>query len=606
MKLSIFAKQLGSAGLLLALLIVVGVVAISGLASVSGKASDSYEKSTKPLGELAAAAVALNENRAFTNQHVLERDPKARADIETAMKANSAVTEKALAAVKPTLISDEAKTGFSELVDLRKRYAVERTKVLDLSNAGDTTAAYHQNVTNAIPLAKQVKQRFELLLNSKVARGATTAAEVHSTFTSKRTLMIVLIVAGLVTGFSVAFLIARAIVNGVRQMRVAADGIAVGDLDQRMDVRSRDELGETAASFERMIEYMREMAAAADRVAQGDLTVTVEPKSERDALGNSFAEMVANLRGIVGKVSSAASSLSASSEEMASTSTEAGKAVGEIASAVSDVAAGAERQVRVVESARRTGEEVAAAIVDSATNAQETARAVEETRSIADEGVAAAQSATEAMRAVRESSQEATGKIRELAAKSDQIGGIVQTITGIAEQTNLLALNAAIEAARAGEQGRGFAVVAEEVRKLAEESQTAAGSISGLIEQIQGETQGAVSAVEDSARRTEDGAATVDQTRDAFERIGASVDGMGARIEQIAVAAQQIAANAERMQSEIGEVAGVAESASASAEEVSASTEQTSASTQEIAASAQELASTAEELERLVGEFSLV
>ena len=64
-----------------------------------------------------------------------------------------------------------------------------------------------------------------------------------------------------------------------------------------------------------------------------------------------------------------------------------------------------------------------------------------------------------------------------LAEKSEEIGAIVGTITGIADQTNLLALNAAIEAARAGEQGRGFAVVAEEVRKLAEESQKAAGEI---------------------------------------------------------------------------------------------------------------------------------
>jgi methyl-accepting chemotaxis protein len=219
--------------------------------------------------------------------------------------------------------------------------------------------------------------------------------------------------------------------------------------------------------------------------------------------------------------------------------------------------------------------------------------------------VDAAQSATDAMRSVRESSESVAGAIETLASKSEQIGGIVQTITGIAEQTNLLALNAAIEAARAGEQGRGFAVVAEEVRKLAEESRDAAGRIATLIGEIQTETNNAVAVAHEGARRTEDGAATVALTRDAFERIGGSVDAMTTRTEQIAAAVEQIAANSQRLSTDIGEVASVAEESSASAEQVSASTQQTSASTQEIAASAQALAVTAEELNTLVAEFTV-
>ena len=113
----------------------------------------------------------------------------------------------------------------------------------------------------------------------------------------------------------------------------------------------------------------------------------------------------------------------------------------------------------------------------------------------------AAEQATEAMHAVRDSSHAVTEAITRLAEKSEQIGAIVKTITGIAEQTNLLALNAAIEAARAGEQGRGFAVVAEEVRKLAEESQLAAEEIAGLIQAIRTETDAAVQVVEHGAER---------------------------------------------------------------------------------------------------------
>ncbi len=174
-----------------------------------------------------------------------------------------------------------------------------------------------------------------------------------------------------------------------------------------------------------------------------------------------------------------------------------------------DIAQGAERTVELLDAAKHSAGQVARAVAGSARSAKATA--AHEARAVAQQGVGAAEQANEAMRSVRDSSQAASDAIRELASKSEQIGQIVQTITGIAEQTNLLALNAAIEAARAGEQGRGFAVVAEEVRTLAEESRHAAKEISHLIGAIQADTTNAVGVVESGAQRTQQGVEVVDR-----------------------------------------------------------------------------------------------
>jgi methyl-accepting chemotaxis protein len=409
------------------------------------------------------------------------------------------------------------------------------------------------------------------------AVSAQTTAGFNSTRSSSYLLMGGLGIAAVLVALALAYVISRSLVGGIRELLAAAEGIAEGDVEQDVQVRSRDELGETASAFRRMIAYLREMAAAAERIAAGDLTVAVTPASERDALGKAFEAMTTNLREIVGQVAEAATDLSSSSQQVATASEEAGRAVGEVASAITEIADGAGRQVHMVDQARLS--------------AEATGDAAAQTESIAEEGVTAAEQASVAMEALQASTSEVTQSIRQLAAKSEQIGGIVATITGIAGQTNLLALNAAIEAARAGEQGRGFAVVAEEVRKLAEESQRAAEQIATLVGEIQAQTDGAVALVEDGSKRSIESGVTVQTAREAFQQIAVSVADMRMRIAQIAEATSEVAA--------------VAEESSASTEQVSASTSETSASTQQIAASAHQVARTAERLQASVHRFTL-
>jgi methyl-accepting chemotaxis protein len=399
--------------------------------------------------------------------------------------------------------------------------------------------------------------------------------------------------------------IGRHLSRRLRAVSAAAEALAEGDIDHELSVKGRDEVGRTAGALATMVEHLRSLAGAADRVAAGDLTVKLEPRSKRDRLGAAFAGLVAELRAAVSQMSRSATSVAGASELVASSSADAGRAVEEIARALGDVAAGSERQVRSVSSARATTEQVAGATTASAHDAQETSRAAEEARAAAGAGAETVARATEAMVAVRDASAEAGEAIRELGSKSQRIGGIVDTITAIAEQTNLLALNAAIEAARAGEQGRGFAVVAEEVRKLAEESQAAAKSISNLVGEIRSETERTVAVVEAGAERGAIGASTVAEARDAFARIAASVEVVSERVGQVSAAVEQIAEGAAHVSTDIVEVATVAEQSSATVQQVSASAEETSASTQQIAASAQELSRTAKELDELVGRFTL-
>jgi methyl-accepting chemotaxis protein len=602
---SVRAKLLGCSALLLLFTVVIGVVGTRNLASVEERAERSYAVATAPLAELAVAGEMIAMSRALTYRHLLVTDPGKLRELEAKIADHAEEADAALDRVAPAVITPEGKRVFAEMRRDLTEGLERRARVIALSRAGDKQEAFAANTATVAPLMDRAVSEFDELLKSKRSVAEAASKDIASTYESARTLTIVLLIAAFVLGALASLLLARSISRDVGQVLRAAHGISEGDVDQQIDVRSRDEIGAMASAFSCMVEYLKGIAASAQRIAAGDLTVDVEPKSERDVLGTAFKEMTENLRDTVGQVQRTAESVSSASQQMASTSEETGRAVGEIASAVGEVATGAQRQVESVESARAVSEEVLQATERSQRNATETAESATQAREVARAGAQAAQNATEAMEAVRSSTDEVTAAIRNLGDKSQQIGGIVDAITGIAEQTNLLALNAAIEAARAGEQGRGFAVVADEVRKLAEESQSAAGQIADLIGQIQAETDRTVQAAEAGAERTAAGATTVEEARAQFVRIGDSVDEVTGRIDEITAAVKEIARAAERMHADMNDVASVAEQSSASTEQVSASTQQTSASAQEIAASAQQLSATATELNELVRRFQL-
>jgi methyl-accepting chemotaxis protein len=601
--LSVRGKLFGGFGVVLALTITLGIVLIVQIGSVNaggvyiGTNSMPSVRATKQIG------LDITDYRRAQLQALMERSPslitadlaQARTDatdIATLLKNYGSMISNA---TDQHLLRDVAQQWSAYQSNTSQLNTMAHDPNLSVSMMAAATDRTQQTFLN-------LQQETNTWANDNIQWGDQQVESNASTYSTARTLGIGLLLLVVAVGLGIAFLVSRSIKRAVdvilnrlaslceNGMTWLADGLqafARGDLTLSftpftppIENPSKDELGQIATGVNVVREKMRTAVFAYNETAE-------------------------RLRETIGSVAQTAGSVSSSSHEMAATSEESGKATGEIANAVGGIAHGAERQVQMVEAARRSAEEVARAVGESAANAAQTAEMAHGARDMAQAGVDAAEKATAAMSSVRDSSQAASDAIRELASKSEQIGQIVQTITGIAEQTNLLALNAAIEAARAGEQGRGFAVVAEEVRKLAEDSQHAAHEISGLISSIQDDTNNAVAVVEDGAKRTEDGATVVEQTREAFQQIGSSVQDMTIRIEQIAAVSEQIAASAQSMQDSIGEVAAVAEQSSASTEEVSASTEQTSASAEQISASAKELSGNADTLNQLVAQFKL-
>ena len=483
------------------------------------------------------------------------------------------------------------------------------------------------------------KKLAQLTAANEAAITAAFAAAASLQSTSQWVTTLVLVLSLIALGL-LAFGTIRSIIGALQSLSAAATEISRGRVEQRIDIRSADEIGTLADAFRGLVEYIGGIAQSADRLAAGDLSAKVTPRSEHDVLSRNMNRATDTLENIVGE---ARMLIDAAKHGELSKRGDPTQFHGAFAELIAGTNSMLDAVVQPVQEAQDVLQRVAnrdltarvrgtyhgdhAAIKDSlntaldniaevfaslttaiaqvnsasaeigsgsqelASGAADQAGAIDQVtnriRTVDERTKANAADAHEA-RATMEHAHTITEQgvermqgladaVAEIKRSADATAKIVKTIDEIAFQTNLLALNAAVEAARAGDAGRGFAVVADEVRSLAIRASEASRNTALLIEE--------------SVAKAETGVKLNDSVRRRLEEIRTGV-------QRAATMMTNIAEGAREQEKELAAV-------TSSMAQISALTQRTAANAEESASAAAELSAQAGEMHQMAAQFDV-
>jgi len=592
---------------------IVGYMGVANMGKIAEMAATSYAKETVAIVYLKQADVDLiNMARAEKNlllASTLEEREKYKATIQT----YQAKVDENLEKSRPLIHTDHGKELLVKFEAAWKERQEVEGQIVALAGK-DQLAQKRDSVELSFGLGRQKADAAETALAELVTVKEDNAKKVvvktDEVYRSSRALMIALVLGCILLGLGLGVFISRSIANPLKQLAETARKIAEGDVNQKIDFQSRDEVGMLAESFRAFINAVNGLvvdakmlseAAVAGKLAtradvskhQGDYRLVVQgvndtldavigplkkaenivgriskgdiPEHITDEVNGDFI----NFRDNLNKLIVAMNEITSTAEEVAkgnlTVEIRERSAEDKLMQALSAMVGGLTRTVSdirgIAGEVSAASQSISTASVQVSRGASSQAAAAEEASSSMEQMVSNikqnADSAQQTDKIANKSAKDAaeSGKsVLEAVAAMKEIASKISIIEEIARQTNLLALNAAIEAARAGEHGKGFAVVAAEVRKLAERSQRAAGEINQLsgttltVSKTSGEMlDKLVPDIQRTAELVQEISAASKEQDTGAEQINKALQQLEQVIQQNASAAEEMASTTEEL-----------------------------------------------------------